>query len=411
MEQKDMEQKDADSRPGACSVDVHATAFAADPYPTYTYLRDRCPVMHSDLYGGFWLLTRYGDVKEAALDWQTYTSSVPGVTALPIITHRSEPQLPLELDPPVHAKYRRLVNPVFSKARIGALRPEVEAVAEELLERLVTAGGGDLVSAYCVPLATQTLGIFTGLPSEDGARWASWISRMFGVHDPEDARRATREFGAYIDDLISESRASPKDDFFGLLMSAEIGGEALSDAEIHAFGTLVFGAGFETTADALSVMLYHLATHPSDFERLRAEPNLIPSSAEEFLRFSSPVQIFCRNAKRELELYKQTVPQGDVIALSFGSANRDPETFDRPDEVDLSRHPNPHLAFGAGVHLCLGAPVARLELAVTLEQCLKHISSLTLKAPAVWKKRGDRRGLAELEVRVTPKRGAETGAT
>ena len=400
-----MNRKDASGGSDACVVDIHDAAFAADPYPTYRELRDRCPVMHSDLYGGFWLLTRYSDVKEAALDWKSYTSSVPGVTALPVITHRTEPQLPLELDPPVHAKYRRLVNPVFSKRRIEALKPKVEAVAEGLLERFVAAGGGDLVSAFCVPLATQTLGMFTGLPSEDGARWAGWINRMFSVDDPDDAREATREFGSYIDGLVAERRKAPGDDFFGLLVAAEVDGEKLNDAEIHAFGSLVFGAGFETTADALSVMLLHLATHPEDLERLRAEPGLIERAVEEFLRFSSPIQIFCRNANRELELYKQTLPEGDVIALSFGSANHDPETFDKPDEVELSRHPNPHLAFGAGVHLCLGAPVARLELSVTLTTCLNHVAGLALETPAVWKRRGDRRGLAELNVRVTAKRG------
>lgn len=385
--------------PADCnSLDIHAPDFAADPYPTYSTLRTRCPVAHSERYGGHWLLTRYGDVRAAALNYHDFTSSVPGVTAIPVITPRTEPQLPLELDPPLHARYRALVNPVFSKRRVDELRPTVEGVVAELLDKLLERGRADLVADYAVPLSVRTLAAFTGLPAEDAPLWVAWIARMFNVRDPEGGARAGHEFGRYIDELIRARKGSPRDDFISLLLASEVEGERLTDAEIRSFCTLVFGAGFETTADALSVTLHYLAEHPEALKRLRAEPDLIPTAVEEFVRYGSPIQIFGRNAARDVTLYGQTVPAGDVVALSFAAANHDPEVFAEPERCVLDRQPNRHLGFGAGVHLCLGAPVARLELEVTLRAFCRRVQSWTLIELPTWKTRGDRRGLARLAV-------------
>jgi len=369
-----------------------------DPYPAYRTLRARCPVARSEHYGGHWLLTRYRDVRDAALNWQSFTSSVPGVTALPIITPRTEPQLPIELDPPLHARYRALVNPVFSKRRVNELRPAVESIVDELLDALLERGNVDLVADYAVPLSVRTLAAFTGLPVEDARLWVAWITRMFNVHDRGDGERAGREFEAYIDDLIRACRRRPREDFIGLLMASEVEGQRLSDAEIRSFCTVVFGAGFETTADALGVTFYYLARHPETWERLRAEPGLIPTAVEEFIRYISPIQIFGRNASRDVVLHGQTISGGEVVALSFASANHDPEVFPVPEQCILDRHPNRHLGFGAGIHLCLGAPVARLEMDTTLSTFCRRVPRWELTEPPMWKTRGDRRGLASLHV-------------
>ena len=422
--------------------DIHDPAFAADPYPTYERLRRECPVVHGEKHGGYWLLTRSEDVRQATRDWKTFTSSVPGVTSIPVATRRTEPQLPLELDPPLHSRYRALVNPVFSPARIETLRPRVEALAAQLVDAILdrshtsSANSGeqqglaDLVRDYCVPLSVGTLAEFTGLPREDGFKWVDWARRLFDINAHEDGVRATHELNAYIDGLIAARRHTPRPDLVGILLKSEVDGHRLTDQEIRAFCQLQFLAGFETTWDAMSVTLLYLLGDPDGPEirrRLAADPALIPAAVEEFLRYVTPIQIFGRNAAHDLELHGHPIPKGDVVAVSFASANHDPTVFPNPERCLLDRfHSSPsntgnlgstssaagaggqgtaparHLTFGAGVHLCLGAPVARLELAITLREFTTRAAHLRLDPtyPAIWKTRGDRRGLSSLPVLV-----------
>jgi cytochrome P450 len=383
------------------NLDIHAPEFVANPFPIYEQLREHCPVVHSNHYGGFWMLTRYDDVKQAVLDWRAFTSSVVGVTAIPIITPRSEPMLPIELDPPLHSRYRALVNPVFSPARIEALGPTVRQIAVECIEKIRAQGTSDLVTDYSNPVSVGTLAAFAGLPRDDSDKWIAWIRRMFDVRDRAEVERASREFGEYIDELIAVRHREPTGDFISMLIDSRVEGQRLTDNEIHSFCTVLFGAGFETTADALSVMLYYLAKHPEVHARLCAQRKLIPSAVEEFLRYVSPIQIFGRNASYDMTMHGRTIPKGDVVALSFGSANYDPAVFVEPERCIVERTPNPHLAFGAGIHLCLGGPVARLEMAVTLEEFLPRLNFAVAADDAVqWKTRGDRRGLATLRVTV-----------
>jgi len=380
--------------------DIHNPTFVVEPYPTYDHLRDEYPVLHSNLYGGIWLLTRYDDVRQAAIDWQTYTSTVPGVTAIPIITQRTEPMLPIELDPPIHSRYRALMSSVFSKTRIDEMRPKVENIAIGLIEKLIEQGGGDLVADYAEPLSVETLAEFSNLPKSDSGTWIAWIKRMFDVTDPEDSKRASLEFGQYIDQMIASRSKEPQGDFISMLMESEVDGHRLTNQEIHSFCTVLFGAGFETTADAISVTLYYLAKHREAWQHLVSQPELIPTAVEEFLRYVSPIQIFGRNAAKHINLHQQTIYEGDIVALSFGSANHDPTIFPNPDQCILARSPNRHLAFGAGVHKCLGAPVARLEMEITLQEFTRRVSHIhvTPNESIEWKKRGDRRGLARLPV-------------
>ncbi len=388
--------------------DIHDPAFARDPYPTYTELRERCPVKHSDLYGGTWLLTRAADVRSAARDWKTYTSSVVGVTAIPVITPRTEPQLPIEIDPPLHSRYRALVRPVFTGERIEELRATVAAIVAELVDELLRRDEMDLIADYAVPLSVRTLAAFTGLPPVESPKWVSWITRMFNVHDREGGARAGAEFGLYIDALIQERRTAlgrgeGTDDFITLLMESEVEGHHLTNQEIHSFCTVVFGAGFETTADALGVMLDYLAHDPAAWRQLVAAPNLIPGAVEEFIRYASPIQIFGRNATRDVELHGVKIPEGSIVALAFGSANHDPAEFVEPDRCVLDRSPNMHVGFGAGVHMCLGAPVARLEMSLTLEAFVARVRSIRVLSDASWKTRGDRRGLTQVRARLEPR--------
>ncbi len=398
------------SSPNTDDFDIHEPAFVVNPYDTYEYLRNECPVVHGSKYGGYWLLTRYEDVKEATRDWRTYTSSVVGNTAIPQITRRSpdDPALPIELDPPLHSRYRALINPVFSPQRIEALRPTITALAAQLVDGFIERGSGDLVADYAVPFSVGTLAEFTGFPKADTDQWVGWIQRMFNVHDREDGALATQEIIAYVYDLIARRREKPCGDFISLLIESEVDGHRLTDYEIRSYTMVQFGAGFETTADALSVMLYYLAEHREARQQLAENPALIPTAVEEFLRYSTPIQIFGRNTTREVELHGQKMAEGDIVALGFGSANHDPAVFPEPERCVLDRTPNPHLAFGAGIHLCLGAPVARLEMHITLEEFLRRAPPYRVSGEVAWKARGDRRGLARLPVVIERRLGLET---
>ncbi len=379
-------------------VDIHDPVFVRDPFTAYDRLRRECPIARSNKHGGFWLMTRHEDVRACAINWRDYTSSVAGVTAIPVITPRTEPMLPIEIDPPRHSRYRALVNPVFTPERVAEITPRIRNLADSMLARMAENGRADAVAEFCVPVAITSLAAFTDVPLADSERWVGWITKMFDVSDPVAGAAASRELVAYIDGLIATRRAAPTDDFISTLMAAEIDGERLDDGQIRSFVTVVFGAGFETTADGLSVMLHWLAENPDSLARLAAEPALIPTAVEEFLRFSSPIQIFGRNAARDLSVHERHIQAGDIVALGFGSANRDPAAFEAPDELRLDRRPNRHLTFGAGPHLCAGAGVARMEFAVTLEALIEAGIGLALDpafAPR-WKTRGDRRGLASL---------------
>jgi cytochrome P450 len=379
-------------------VDIHAPAFVAAPFAAFDRLRRECPVAHSSKHGGFWLLTRFDDVRAAAIDWRTFTSGVAGVTAIPVITPRDEPMLPIEIDPPEHSNYRALVNPLFAPDRVRAITPGIKALVRSIMERMAGEGSADVVPEFCIPVAIRSLAAFTDIPLEDADRWVEWIARMFDIGDRQAGKAASEQLVAYVDGLIAARRKGPTNDFISRLMAAEIGGKRLDDHEIRSFMTVMFGAGFETTSDALSVMLDWLAEHPDALTRLTDEPALIPTAVEEFLRFSSPIQVFGRNASHDVTLHGREIGKGDIVGLGFGAANHDPAAFECPEEVRLDRSPNRHLAFGAGPHLCAGAGVARMELAATLE-VLAETGIRFGHHPADrsrWKTRGDRRGLSAL---------------
>jgi len=385
------------------SFDHHDPRFVQDPDSVTGPIREEQPLLHSDLYGGFWLLTRYDDVRRAALDHESFTSAVVGTTVIPPSQPREHPLLPIELDPPEHTFYRGLVNALFSKRRIDALRPELEALASSLLERIVRNGGGDVVTEFANPMSLGALARFMNLPQADEAHWFDWVERMFSnaLLDKDDQRDAVRDAEAYIDGLVAERRAEPRDDFIGMLLEAEVEGQRLTDLDVRQFGVLMLLAGYETTSGAIGLSLLHLAEHPEQRAQLIADPvGLAHTAVNELLRYISPVQVFCRNAAHDLDLYGETIPAGDVVLLAYGAANHDPRAFANPEQCVLDRRPNPHFAFGHGRHLCLGANLARLELTIMIEQIATLWPDFRLDPdqPPSWKPRGDIRGLATLHL-------------
>jgi cytochrome P450 len=385
------------------SFDHHEPRFVRDPDGVTGPIREEKPLLHSDLYGGFWLLSRYDDVTRAALDYESFTSAVVGTTVIPPSQPREHPLLPIELDPPEHTAYRGLVNALFAKPRIDSLRPELEALAASLLEPIIRNRGGDLVTEFANPMSLGALARFMNLPEADEARWFDWVERMFSnaLLDKADQSDAVRDAEAYIDMLIAERREEPRDDFIGMLLDAEVDGRRLTDLDVRQFGVLMLLAGYETTSGAIGLSLLHLAEHPEQRAQLTADPaGLEHTAVNELLRYLSPVQVFARNAAHDVELHGETIPAGDVVLLGYGAANHDPRAFDRPDRCVLDRRPNRHLAFGHGRHLCLGANLARLELTIMIEQIAALWPDFRLdpEHPPTWKPRGDIRGLATLRL-------------
>jgi cytochrome P450 len=385
------------------SFDHHDPQFVRDPESVFGPIREEHPLLHSDLYGGFWVITRYDDVTAAALDHESFTSAVVGTTVIPPSQPREHPLLPIELDPPEHTRYRALVNPLFAKPRIDAMRPDLEALATRLLEPIARNGGGDVMAEFAHPMSLGSLALLMNLPEEDEERWFDWVERMFSgaIRDRQDQAQAVRDAEAYIDGLIAERRRAPRDDFLGLLVEAEVEGHRLSDLELRQFGVLMLLAGYETTSGAMGMSLLHLAQHPEQRAQLFGDPGgLVHAAVNELLRFVSPVQVFARNAARDVDLHGQTIPAGDVVLLAYGAANHDPRAFEHPERCILDRHPNRHVAFGHGRHLCLGSNLARLELTIMIERFADLLPEYRVdpERPPTWKPRGDVRALSSLHL-------------
>ena len=383
--------------------DHHDPRFIRDPESQFGPMREQCPVLHSDLYGGFWVMTRYDDVTAAANDYERFTSSVPGTTLIPSTQPRTDPLLPLELDPPEHTLYRMLVNPVFAKPRMDTLRSGLEALATSLLAPFVRNGGGDVMADFAHPMSLGSLARLMDLPEEDESRWFDWVERMYSnaILDKDDHAAAAREAEAYIGGLIEERKKEPRDDFLGTLLQAEVAGKRLSDLEVRQFGMLMLLAGYETTSGAMGMSLLYLAEHPEERTQLFGNVEALKQTAvNELLRYVSPVQVFGRNAARDVDMYGQTIPEGDVVLLAYGAANHDPSAFEGPERCVFDRHPNRHVAFGHGRHLCLGANLARLELTIMLERFAELLPDFRVDpdhAPT-WKARGDVRALKSLHL-------------
>ncbi len=385
------------------SFDHHDPKFVKDPESVFGPMRAEHPLVHSDLYGGFWVLTRYDDVTAAANDPESFTSAVPGTTLIPSTQPRTDPLLPLELDPPEHSRYRALVNPVFAKPRIDSLRPDLEALATRLLEPYARKGGGDVMTDFAHPMSLGSLARLMNLPEEDEGRWFDWVERMYSnaLLDADDHAAAAREAEAYIGALIEERKKEPRDDFLGVLLEAEVEGQRLSDLAVRQFGMLMLLAGYETTSGAMGMSLLYLAEHPEVRAQLFGDVDGLKHTAvNELLRIVSPVQVFGRNAAHDVERYGQTIPAGDVVLLGYGAANHDPSVFEHPERCVLDRQPNRHVAFGHGRHLCLGQHLARLELTIMIERFADLFPAFRVdpERPPTWKARGDVRGLASLHL-------------
>lgn len=383
--------------------DHNNPAFIADPFPVYERMRREHPVTYSSNYGGYYILTCYDDVRRGLLDWKTFSSSTPGVTSIPLSIKRDFAEIPLEVDPPAHGVYRKMISTYFTRVAIEELEGDIRELARSMLTPLVERGHADLVQEFSLPFVARVLGMFMKLPPEDTAGWIDLVSKIFQgrLSDRALADEASAGLIAYVDRIFAERRHDPGDDVLSALATVRHEGRLLTEDELRGFGVLLFNAGQETTVNGIGSSLHYLAENPIDRERLAAEPGLIPNAVEEFLRVMSPIQLLGRTTAHPITLHGTEIAEGSTVAVCYGSANRDPEVFDRADECIIDRRPNPHVAFGAGPHTCIGAHLARAEVRISIEEILRLAPSFALDSdnePA-YTSHGDLRGFWRLPVR------------
>jgi cytochrome P450 len=357
-----------------------------DPYPTYRKLRAEPRLQRMRLFGGY-LAARYADVERVLRDpaFSTNREAVPLMAAFrrggrnaPAFLGFLDNNL-LMIDGARHRRLRALVAKAFTPRRVVALRPAIEAIVDDLLDRVASRGEMDLVSDFAAPLPAIVIADLLGIPAADHDRFRAWSDDLVQILDPFSGReglappkRATRELAAYFQPLLADRRRAPRDDLLSAMIAAEEDGEKLAEEELVALASLLLAAGHETTTNLLGNAVLLLLRHPGERRRLQNDASLLPSAVEECLRFDPPVQLTDRAVVAPTELAGIRLEPGTIVAALLASANRDADRFPDPERFDISRADNAHLSFGLGNHFCLGAALARLEAQAALSGLLRH---------------------------------------
>ncbi len=374
-----------------------------DPFPIWADLRDRCPMAHSDRFNeGTWLPLSFDDLSTIAQDTETFSNVHDGITAGGTVHRDRMP--PINNDPPEHQQLRRAILPFFAPQPIRGWEPDIRAHCEELVAAVVARGRGDAAVDYAQHIPVGAIAAILGIDPDHGDRFRRWVVDFIqvGSTDPAVRTRAAAEIMAYMDEVMAERRRQLGDDLISHLVTVEVDGRPLDDDVIRRMLLLQLIAGIDTTWSSIGAALWHLAGHGDDRARLVAEPELIPTATEELLRAYAPVNVVRRVTRPALVNGVEMAP-GDSVLMSFPLACRDPEVFDRPDEVVIDRQRNRHAAFGLGIHRCLGSNLARLEMHVAIETWLRHLPEFHLdpSAPTTWSE-GQIRGPMTVPIIVGP---------
>jgi cytochrome P450 len=371
----------------ATDFDHTDPAWVADPYPIWDDLRERCPVAHSDRYGGVWLPVTHDLVSEVAYDTEHFTSRTvvvserrPGPDALPAPIGLSPP---ITSDPPYHGIIRRMLLPAFAPKPIAALEPFTRDLCRDLLAATAGRTSFDAAVEYTRHIPVRVIVRFLGFPPEDADLFRGFISLVLEQVDrPSDERETMfTELDEYMDAQIADHIARPRKDLTSFLIEAEIDGSKLSTEHIRGSMILLMIAGIDTTWSAIGASLWHLAQRPGDRRRLATEPGLMDTAVEELLRAYAPVTM-ARLVAKDFDFHGHPFKEGDWLLLPFPAANRDPAAFENPGQVRLDRARNRHAAFGLGRHRCLGSNLARMELRVALEEWLARYPDFELSDPS-----------------------------
>jgi cytochrome P450 len=390
-------------------------AFVAHPYDAYAALRAG-PRVQYDPRTDKWLVPRHADVDALLRDRRL------GRTYLHVATHAEmgRPEEPpehapfwrvvrngmLDVEPPDHTRLRRLVSRAFTPRTVERLRGTVQEIADRLVDDALEQAEFDLLTTIAEPLPVTVIAEMLGVPEADRSLLRPWSADICGMYelDPSERTAATavqacEEFGDYLVALSRERRARPQDDLITALTQVVDDGDVLTEDELVGTCVLLLNAGHEATVGVTGNGWWSLFRNPDQLARLRADPSLLPTAVEELMRWDTPLQVFERWVLEDVEIGGVPVPRGAELGLLFGSANRDPEVFADADALDVGRDPNPHVSFGAGVHFCLGAPLARLELQTSFATVLRRLPGLELVEEPTWRPGYVIRGLEGLRVR------------
>jgi cytochrome P450 len=351
----------------------------ADPYPYYAHLRRQAPVYQVEA-AGLWAVSRYDDVLYVLRNPSLFSSTVLIAALLGDLNPVPEAANLIASDPPVHSRLRKLVNRAFTPRLIAELEPRVREITIDLLTRVAPQGEFDLVRDLSTPLPVIVIAEMLGVEPEHRVEFKRWsddiVHAANGVsgEEREQAQRSVAEFRAYFEGAIDARRAEPRNDLISALVRAEEEQQMLTAAEILSLTTLLLIAGNETTTNLIGNAVLALLAHPDTLARVQRDPSLIPAVVEETLRYDGPVQGIFRQATQDVELSGTTIPAGSLVFPLFASADRDERQFPDPDRFDITRNTDAHIAFGFGIHFCLGAPLARLEAKVALEEMVARLS-------------------------------------
>jgi cholest-4-en-3-one 26-monooxygenase len=366
------------------------------PYEWFAYLRRHAPAYwHEEANGpGFWAVTRHEDCVAVNRDAQKYSSARRGVFLWDLEEEQLEQQrlMMVTMDPPLHTRYRRLVNKGFTPRTINELEQRIHVVADDIIDGVCERGSADFVIDVAAELPLVVLAELLGVPAEDRDRMFDWSNRMIGREDDEyrgeqdvaeeNAALAAAELFGYAAELYQKKRLDPHTDLMSVLTQVELDGEKLSELELDLFFMLLAVAGNETTRNLMSGAMVAFSQFPDQWDRLRRDPSLLPSAVEEMLRFVTPVMNFRRQTTEQVEIAGQRINEGEKVVFFHTSANRDETVFEDPDRFDIGRQPNPHIAFGGGgPHFCLGANLARMEIKVMFEHLLDRLPDIHVDGP------------------------------
>jgi cytochrome P450 len=377
--------------------DIFRQEYIKDPFPIWDEIRGgKCPVAHTERWGGSWMPTRYEDLFNIARDIQHFSSRDVLVAPtspppeddeegedFPEALRDYQPSAPpITSDPPEHTWARRLLLPPFSPQQIAKWEPETRELCQSLIDGFIDNGRADGAVDYAQQIPPRVIAAMLGIPMEEAGTFTEWVRGFLelGLTNADLQNDAARNIFAYLWERIQEHKENPKDDLIGYLLSAKVDEEPVP--ETHVLGTcfLVLLAGIDTTWSSIGSAIWHLAQHPEDRARLIAEPELITTAVEELLRAYSPVTM-ARYVASDVEYDGCPMKEGDKVLMNFPAANRDPEKFKDADRVIIDRQENPHIAFGVGIHRCAGSNLARMEMRISIEEWLKRIPDFRLEDP------------------------------
>jgi cytochrome P450 len=395
-------------------LDLFSDEMRRNPYPAYDRLRAASPVLHLEAFD-LWMILDYDGVRRALTDHAVFSSDLSHVPG-----QGNPGEWFLFFDPPRHTRLRALIAKAFTPRVVANLEPRIRELSCQLLDNTVGRGEVDLIEEFSGPLPMRVIAELLGIPAEDWPRYRRWSDAILAIANTfargkaaerifAEYRAVTEEMQVALPELIARVRTARPEALLAGLAEAEVGGERLTPREVLGFVQLLLVGGQETTVNLINNAILCFLEHPDQLARLRAAPDLLPSAIEEVLRYRTPLQWMPRATARDVEVHGRVIPAGKLVLPVIGSANRDPQQFADAGRFDIARDPNPHIAFGHGIHVCLGAPLARLEARIALADFLGRVSAFELAADGPWEPRQalSVHGPSRLPIRLKPaRRGA-----